>query len=173
MSGKIIKPVLAFTLGCALAAGARAADRKLPGVGDLAPGFTFTGLNGKVINSTDLKGKVLLLNFFATWCGPCMAEMPRLEKEIRLPYKAAPNFLILAFGREHKAAEIKEFRRKSGFTFIMVPDPKREVYSKFAASGIPRNYLIDAEGRIIYQSEGYEAKDFDRLTAAVKKALAK
>ena len=167
-----MKTLLSVLLGCWLVPGACAADKgELPGVGRMAPAFTFTTLDGKVMDSGKLKGKVVLLNFFATWCQPCMLEMPRLEKELQQPHRADKNFLILALGREHDSAAIKKFRDANHYTIMMAGDPKRGVYSKFATEGIPRNYLLDAKGRIIFQSVGYEEKDFTRLLRAVKLAL--
>lgn len=140
--------------------------------GQNVPAFSVTTLDGKTININDLKGKVVLLNFFATWCGPCMAEMPRVEKEIWQKYKNE-NFVVLALGREHSKEELDKFNKEKGFTFLIAPDTKRAVFSLFAKESIPRNYLIDKEGKIIWQGIGYDKNEFDKLIVEIGKALKK
>ena len=140
--------------------------------GQTVPSFTVTTLDGKTINISDLKGKVVLLNFFATWCGPCMTEMPRVEKEIWQKYKG-DNFVVLALGREHSKEELEKFNKEKGFTFYIAPDIKREVYSKFAKELIPRNYLIDKNGVIVMQGIGYNTDEFDKLVNEIEKQLKK
>jgi peroxiredoxin len=139
-------------------------------VGQNVPAFSVTTLDGKTINIADLKGKVVLLNFFATWCGPCMLEMPVVEKEIWQKYKG-DNFVVLALGREHSKDELEKFNKEKGFTFLIAPDPKRGVYSLFAKETIPRNYLINKEGKIIWQGIGYSKEEFAKLIVEIEKAI--
>jgi peroxiredoxin len=138
--------------------------------GQAVPSFKVTTLDGKAFDIEQMKGKVILINFFATWCGPCMSEMPRVEKEIWEKYKGN-NLIVLAIGREHSAEELVKFNKEKGFTFLIAPDPKREVYSKFAKESIPRNYIIDKNGKIALQEVGYSNEDFDKLKAELEKLL--
>ena len=164
------KAFLFFLLGCCLTTGSSAAE--LTKVGQLTPEFRFTTLAGKTTALNQLRGKVVLVNFFATWCAPCMAEMPRLEQEIWRTLGTNGDLVVVAIGREHTRADLEQFLKKNSFSFLLAPDPKREIYAKFATQGMPRNYLIDAAGHIVYQSEGYGEEEFKRLLQAVKKALA-
>ncbi len=78
-------------------------------VGQKVPDFNFTTLDGKEYDMQSLKGKVILVNFFATWCGPCMKEMPHLENDIWQKYKNNKNFIVLAVGREHTKKQLIDF----------------------------------------------------------------
>jgi peroxiredoxin len=140
-------------------------------IGQMEPNFKVTTLDGKEIELVQQKGKVILLNFFATWCAPCMAEMPHLEKDIWQKNKTHKDLLVIAIGREHSREELKKFNDKKGLTFALAPDPQRAIYSLFAEQFIPRNYLIDREGKIVYQSIGYNEKDFKLLQDQIDQLL--
>jgi peroxiredoxin len=142
-------------------------------VGDMCPSFSATTLDGKAVGANTFKGKVALLNFWATWCIPCREEMPRLEKEIWEKYKERGDFEIIAIGREETQASIDEFRKKLRYSFPMAPDPKRAIYSRFAGAGIPRNYVIGPDGKIIYESVGYVPNDFEKMARIISLELEK
>jgi peroxiredoxin len=131
-------------------------------VGQTVPSFSVSMLDGREISMSALKGKVVLLNFWATWCPPCHTEMPRLEKEIWEKYRG-DGFEMMAIAREQTSREITEYKQKYKYSFPMGPDPKREIYAKFAGGGIPRNYVIGPDGEIVYQSVGYSPDDFTKL----------
>ena len=140
--------------------------------GQMAPDFTITNLDGEVFKLSDMKGKVVLVNFFATWCGPCMKELPELEKQVWPRFKNE-NFKLISIGREHTNAELKKFRFKKKYTFPIAADPKRQIYARYAEKFIPRNYIIDKEGKIIFQSKGFSQKELDEMMIIIEKALNK
>ncbi len=139
-------------------------------VGQQVPDFSFTTIDGKSYKMSDLKGKTVLLVFFATWCGPCMKELPRIESEIWQKYKSK-NFMVVALGRQHTMEEIQKFNQTKGFTFTLAPDPERKIYSKFFKQYIPRNVLVNKEGKIIYQKQGYRDEDTKVLKDMLQKEL--
>jgi peroxiredoxin len=139
-------------------------------VGQPVPAFAMTTLEGKEFSTAAAKGKVVLLNFWATWCPPCQTEMPRLEQEIWRKYRG-PDFEMIAIAREQTEKEIKEYRTRHQYSFPMAPDPKRTVYGKFASAGIPRNYVISREGSILFQSTGYSPEDFQKMKSILEKEL--
>lgn len=139
--------------------------------GETAPNFRYTSADGTSIQLSDLKGKLVLINFFATWCGPCMQELPRLQSDIYDKYKAHPDFVLLVIGREHSTDELKIFNDKKGFSFNLIADPKREIYSAFAKQYIPRNFLIGKDGKVIYSAVGFDNAEFEQLKELIANHL--
>ncbi len=139
--------------------------------GGQAPGFSFEVRPGESKMLSDLKGKVVLITFFATWCGPCRAELPHIEKDIFLKHKGNSNFELLIFGREHDWATVNKFRTDQKYTMPFYPDPERKIYSLYAAQNIPRNFVIDKTGTIVYSSVGFNAEDFGKMKAEIEKQL--
>lgn len=140
--------------------------------GNEVPSFAVTTIDGSSFDIDALKGKVVLLNFWATWCAPCQVEMPRLENEIWAKYKGL-GFEMVAIARKQTNQEITAFRKSSHYSFPMASDPDGKIYYKFANAGIPRNYLIGPDGKVICQTLGYSPDDFNKLTSIIAKELGK
>lgn len=138
--------------------------------GDQVPEFAVSTLSGKDIAISELKGKVVLINFFATWCGPCMKELPEVEKQLYPKFKNE-NFVMISIGREHTKAELLNWNKKKGFSFPIAADPKREVYAKFASQYIPRNFIVNKKGEIIWQGVGFSQKELDQMIKIIKNNL--
>jgi len=138
--------------------------------GDQVPNFSVISLDGKNISISELKGKVVLINFFATWCGPCMKELPEVESQLWPKFKNE-NFAMISIGREHTKEQLEAFNQKKGFTFPIAPDPKREVYAKFASQYIPRNFIVDKEGEIVWQGVGFSQEELDHMIKVIQENL--
>jgi thiol-disulfide isomerase/thioredoxin len=141
-------------------------------VGAPMPQFTVTTLDGKRFDVAGLKGKVIIVNLWATWCGPCKEEMPRLEKEVWK--NANPSDLaMIAIAREETNEKIAAFRKENSYTFPMAEDPNRRIFNLFASAGIPRTYIVGRDGKILFQSLGYTAPEFDNFKTILEAELKK
>ncbi|EJW91329.1 antioxidant, AhpC/TSA family [gut metagenome] len=139
--------------------------------GDSLPEFQLQSEVYGSVTPADLKGKVVLVNLFATWCGPCQLELAAVEKTLWPKYKNQAGFVLLVIGREHTDEQLKVYNERKKFTFPLYPDPKREVFSLFAEKSIPRAYLFNKEGKAVYTSIGYSPEEFQQLMAAIDAAL--
>ena len=132
-------------------------------VGDKAPDFVCKTIEGTTIDSKELKGKVIMVNFFATWCPPCKKELPVLQKNIAEKYKSNPDFVLVVLGREHNMDEMIKYASETGLKLPFAPDIERKIFSLYAEASIPRNVIIDKNGKISYQSIGYTEDEFKKL----------
>lgn len=142
-------------------------------IGDKVPDFEFVDLDGKLINFNEFKGKYVLINFFASWCAPCIKEMPLIENEIWKSLKNSNQFIILSFGRGHSNEEIKKFILEKGYTFPIFSDQNKKIFDIFALSFIPRNYIIDKEGIVIYSEGGFRLEEFEKMKNKINELLNK
>lgn len=140
-------------------------------IGDTMPQFTLNSEVYGTVTPADLKGKVVLVSLFATWCGPCQKELAEVQTTLYPKYKDNENFRLLVIGREHTDAELTKYNTRKKFTFPLYPDPKREVFSLFTDQSIPRAYLFNKEGKLIYTSIGYTPEEFQKLMDSIEEAL--
>ena len=140
-------------------------------VGETAPDFTCKPITGEEFSLGKQQGTVVLVNFFATWCGPCLAELPHLEKEVLKKYGDRKDFKLIVIGREHSAEELEKFVKEKTLSLPMAPDPKREIYGKYAEKYIPRNFIVGKDGRIKLASVGYTEMNFQEIVQTLEKEL--
>jgi peroxiredoxin len=115
--------------------------------GDLAPDFDLATLDGGRVKLSDFRGKAVLLNFWASWCGPCAEEMPALER--LYDNLRARGFTVLAVGVEDPAEELRKFSQKFGLGFPVLIDADGKVRERYKIEGFPETVLIDPEGKIV------------------------
>lgn len=135
-----------------------------------APDFTVTMFDGTTQTLSALKGKVVLVNFWATWCPPCREELKRVQADI-VDRFAGQEFVFIPISRAEERETVAAFREQMGYTFPMGLDPERKIYDQFASNFIPRNFLIDQEGKVVIASVGYEPEEFDALIAKIEELL--
>ncbi|MBF6560199.1 MAG: TlpA family protein disulfide reductase [Candidatus Binataceae bacterium] len=117
--------------------------------GKLAIDFKLKDLRGKTISLSSLRGKVVFLNIWATWCGPCREEMPSIEN-LYEKLGGDRDFVILAVSQDTDGgAAVAPYMRTNGFKFDALLDPDNEVGEAYDVSGIPETFIIDRNGRIV------------------------
>lgn len=139
-------------------------------VGDQCPSFTVQMLDGEVVSIEALRGKTVLINFWATWCPPCNEEMTRVEKEIVERF-ADEEFVFLPISRGEEPEVVSAWRTKKGYKFDTGLDIATEIFPLFAKSDIPRNYLIGPDGTILHYEVGYEPEHFDELVKRIDETI--
>jgi peroxiredoxin len=143
-------------------------------VNDSAKDFVVQMINGEKIKLSELKGQVVLLNFWATWCGSCLAEFHVFPSKIVEPFKNS-TFVLLPVSSGETMEKVKDKMaqlKKDGVDFNVGIDPDRSIlhlYSKNA--GVPRNFLIDKKGIIRYISIGYNEEKLNNISSMIKKLL--
>jgi len=138
--------------------------------GDMVPDFKVKMFDGKETDIKALKGKVVLINFWATWCPSCIQELAVVQKEI-IDRFAGKEFVFLPVSREDTYEKIAAFRKARGHNFPMGMDTDRSVYSKFAKISIPRNYVVDKTGKIVHMDIGYTPAQFKEMIEVIEKLL--
>ena len=144
-------------------------------VGDIAPDFTLKLTDGSDFTLSKNRGKVVMLQFTASWCGVCRKEMPFIEKDIWQKHKENPNFVLLGIDREEPLEDVKKFAESTGITYPMALDSNADVFASYAErkSGITRNILIDGEGRIVKLTRLFNETEFNSLVETIDSMLKK
>ena len=144
-------------------------------VGDVAPDFTLQMTDGSTFTLSEQRGKVVMLQFTASWCGVCRKEMPFIERDIWLPNKDNKDFVLVGIDREEPLEDVKKFAESTGITYPMALDSKADVFASYAErkSGITRNILIDRDGRIVKLTRLFNEKEFGELVQAIDSLLGK
>ena len=119
----------------------------------IAPNFSLEDLHGKKVDLKQFRGKVVFLNFWATWCGPCKEEMPSMEALYQMFKEKNFVFLTISVDYEEKK-KVKEFIDKHRYTFPVLIDPKCLALDLYGVKGIPTTILIDKKGTMIGRSVG-------------------
>lgn len=144
-------------------------------VGDMAPDFTLKYTDGAEFSLSAQRGKVVMLQFTASWCGICRGEMPHIESRIWRPNKDNEDFVLVGVDREEPREVVEEYTAKLGTTYPMLLDEKGDVFASYAVrkSGITRNVLIDRDGRIVMLTRRFVEPEFNSLVATIDSLLAK
>lgn len=140
-------------------------------VGSPAPQISLTTLSGKTLTNADLKGKVVLLDFWATWCKPCVMAIPEL-KALSEEMAGEP-FVLVSLSADKKKSTLEKFAKKNGMTWPQFWDAKMEViYRTFGVDTFPTYIVLDAEGKVVLRQRGWAQKRTDQMVrAAIQKAL--
>ena len=167
MSARTVKSLVkGITLAALCASAALAASSSGP-----APGFQLSGRGGKAIDLSQFKGQVVMINFWATWCGPCRQEMPLLE-DIYKKYKPM-GFTMLAVNVEPdpKAAEAWLGKLSKPVTFPVAFDTESKVSKMYKVAGMPSTVFVDRKGNVRVMHKGYKPGDENFYLTQIRSML--
>ena len=127
-------------------------------VGKPAPAFSLPSLDGHMVSLADYRGKKVLLVYWASWCSPCKAEMPTLNRLYRGAAGTNFAFEILAVSVDEERAEAEKFARENGMTFPVLLDPGQKTVDRFHVESIPSMIVVDSAGTIIFGRSGFDPR---------------
>jgi thiol-disulfide isomerase/thioredoxin len=135
-----------------------------------APDFILPDLNGQAVRLSQHKGKVVLLNVWATWCGPCRQEMPTMQALAQR--LKGEDFIMLAASQDvDGATTVGPYLKEGGYTFPVLLDMRGEVGKKYGVTGYPETFIIDRQGQIVYHHIGYNNWVQPRVETALRRLI--
>lgn len=143
------------------------------GINDTVKDFTVKMINGETVTLSHLKGKVVMVNFWATWCAPCLMEFYDFPSKIITPNKNS-NFILLPISIGESLAVVKtkmKHLQKDGINFNVGIDPTENIWKIFAEGSIPKSFLIDKKGIVRYMTTGNDEANLSKLAVMIKDLL--
>ena len=134
--------------------------------GKIAADFKLRYLRGDEVSLAALRGKVVFLNVWATWCAPCREEMPSIESLYR-DFKTDKDFVVLAVSQDTDGAAVPRFVKQNNLQFTVLLDPRNEVGERYDVNGIPETFIIGRDGRIVAHHVG----PYDWSNTDIREAL--
>jgi peroxiredoxin len=141
-------------------------------VGDKVPDIVLHLTDGTTTSLKQLRGKVVVLQFTASWCSVCRKEMPHLESEIWQPFKKK-DFVLIGVDYDEPLAKVKAFKKEMKVTYPFALDPGAKIFHHFAekGAGVTRNVVINPEGKIVFLTRLYDIKEFNAMKAKIASML--
>jgi len=131
-----------------------------------APDFTLPAMDGSELRLSELKGQVVMVNFWATWCGPCRQEMPLLQ-QLQAKYEPL-GFTLVGINVEPDSAGALTWLQKAPVTFPILFDRQNEVAERFGVQGMPSSVFIDRAGKVRHVHRGYQPGDESKYADMVR-----
>lgn len=171
-SMSITSRFIAAALAALLASGAAADGRLLPTLSpaEKAPVFALKDLDGQVHSLGQYKGQVLLVNFWATWCPPCRAEMPALERAEKALIDVGIKLLAIDYGEPEE--DVRAFAEETSTSITLLLDPKGSQARAWPLRGLPTTFVVNRAGVITHKIQGEREWDSEEVLAALRKAAA-
>lgn len=142
--------------------------------GQMMPEIEFTLTNGKTIKTSDLKGKVVMLQFTASWCVVCRKEMPHIESDIWQKHKNNKDFALYGIDMDEPLDKVVKFEKDMKISYPLALDPGAGIFYTFAAkgAGVTRNVIVDKSGKIVYLTRLYKEDEFQEMVQVIDLLLA-
>ena len=131
-----------------------------------APDFALPAMDGGELRLSELKGQVVMINFWATWCGPCRQEMPLLQ-QLQVKYEPL-GFTLVGINVEPESAGARTWLEKVPVTFPILFDRQNQVAERFGVQGMPSSVFVDRSGRVRYVHRGYQPGDESKYADMVR-----
>jgi peroxiredoxin len=137
-------------------------------VGDISPDFKINETGGRTYKLSELKGKVVMLQFTASWCSVCRTEMPFIEKEIWQEKKNA-GLIVIGIDRDEPLEKVIGFKKDIRITYPLALDPGADIFGLFAQkeAGVTRNVIIGRNGKIIFLTRLYKQDEFNKMKEVI------
>lgn len=144
-------------------------------LGQIAPDFTLDLPDGSKTSIQALRGKVVMLQFTASWCSVCRKEMPHIENDIWEKHKDNKDFALYGIDLKEDAKTIIEFKQSIGITYPLALDLNGDIFALFAHknAGVTRNIIIDKSGKIVFMTRLFKEAEFEAMTQVIDTLLAK
>ena len=141
-------------------------------VGDMAPDFTMEYTTGEKVTLSDLRDKIVVLQFTASWCSVCILEMPHLEKDVWQAFKDK-GVLLIGVDRDEPLETVIQFQKEMKTTYPLALDPGADIFGLFAdkKSGVTRNIVIDQNGKIVFLTRLFEEQEYQEMIQVIKKLI--
>jgi len=138
-------------------------------IGQQMPDIEMTLTDGIKVTTADLKGKVIMLQFTASWCGVCRREMPHIEKEIWQKHKNNSDFALIGIDMDEPLKTVKKFAADMKINYPLALDSGGEIFYTFAAkgAGVTRNVIIDRTGKIVYMTRLFKEEEFNEMVEVI------
>jgi peroxiredoxin len=142
-------------------------------IGQQMPDIEMQLTDGTTVTTADLKGKVTMLQFTASWCGVCRKEMPHIEKEIWQKHKSNYDFVLIGVDLNEPLEKVIKFGKDMEITYPLALDPGGEIFYTFAdkGAGVTRNVIIDRSGKIVYMTRLFKEKEFNEMKEVIESLL--
>jgi len=165
---KLIFAVLSLLMGTMCMAQENDSRGYIVKVGDMVPNVELTLMDGTRVKMSDLRGKVVMLQFTASWCGVCRKEMPFIEKEIWQKHKN-DDFVLYGVDRDEPREKAQKLIDATSITYPIALDDKAKAFSRFALlkSGVTRNVIVDKQGKIVYLTRLFNRTEFDKMKKVI------
>ncbi len=158
----VLSAILVFVLYSSI-------HERIVSVGDSAPDFSITADNGRTITATNFGGRLLVLNFWATWCQPCVEEVPSLDQFAK--DMSGSGVVVLGVSMDTNPKLYKDFLSRSGISFLTARDPGAKISADYGTFKYPESYIIDSKGKVVQKIIGATNWTDGSMVNAVKSFL--